>query len=149
MAYRMACERSELVAAVVSLAGAGFGKGSDDAPCQPTSAVSVVQIHGDSDNIILYQGGRFQPSVSSYPSAHATVADWAAFNHCGGPLSDTGQRLELSSDIGGSETRVERYTHCEQGAVELWTIEGGGHVPTLSPLFAPTVLAFFRSHPKP
>ena len=35
------------------------------------------------------------------------------------------------------------------GAVELWTIPGGAHVPTISESFAKAALDFFEAHPKP
>src|SRR5205085_1985187 len=53
MAYRMACDHSDTVAAIVSVAGAMY----DDArKCRAAHPVSVLQVHGPPDNVIPYQG---------------------------------------------------------------------------------------------
>ena len=54
MAYRMACDDADLVAAIVSLAGATFANPAD---CAPSAPVSVVEIHGTADETIHYAGG--------------------------------------------------------------------------------------------
>lgn len=153
MSYRMACARADLIAGLVSLAGAG--PGPDDAlPCTPGEPVSVLQVHGDRDRVIEYGGGRFHARLGRYPSAQATVATWAQHNGCTGPLSPvTGApRVTLTATAAGDgtgDTRQQSYAGCPQGAVELWTIEGGNHMPPLSPQFAARVLQFLLAHPKP
>lgn len=126
MSHRMACDRADRVAAIASLAGATW---ADPAECQPSEPVSILQVHGDADATIRYEGGDI--ARNPYPSAADTVASWAALNECG-ELEATDDRLDLDSQVPDAETRVDRYTDCpEGGAVELWTIEGGGHVPGL------------------
>ncbi len=56
--------------------------------------------------------------------------------------------LDLDSGLPGAETKVERYDGC-QAAVELWTIQGGSHVPALQPIWGETIYGFLSSHPKP
>jgi polyhydroxybutyrate depolymerase len=52
--------------------------------------------------------------------------------------------------VPGLDTVVTRYTnHPPGGAVELWTINGGAHVPTLSSEFSPRVIDWLLAHPKP
>jgi len=146
MAYRLACELSDEIAGIVSLAGAAW---NDPGRCHPTSPVSVLQVHGDADDVIRYDGGATgSPLAAPYPSAHATVAAWAASNHCSGSLADTGDRLDLASDPSGAETRVERYGGCPQAAVELWTLAGAGHIPPLRPAFGTSIYDFLQAHPK-
>ena len=48
MAYRMACDASHLVTAVVSIAGATF---NTKERCKPTTPVSVLQIHGSAKTL--------------------------------------------------------------------------------------------------
>lgn len=48
MVYRIACERADLVAAVVSLAGATY---YDASLCSPSEPVSVLEIHGTEDEV--------------------------------------------------------------------------------------------------
>jgi polyhydroxybutyrate depolymerase len=73
MAHRMACDRAARIAAVVSIAGAQW---NDLAYCQPSEPVSVLQVHGTADTVILYDGG------PGYPGARTTVTDWAMLNRC-------------------------------------------------------------------
>ena len=58
------------------------------------------------------------------------MATWADKNDCGGALSPAGPDLDIDSGLAGPETTVSAYTDCpENGHVELWTINDGGHVP--------------------
>lgn len=145
MAHRMACDVSDQIAAIVSLAGAVW---KDPSRCKPDAAVSVLQVHGDADDIIRYGGGRFMPGLAEYPSASDTVALWAQRNRCSGALIDSGMPLDLESGLAGAETRVERYAGCPQAAVERWTLVGGAHIPELQPSWAGTVYGFLMAHPK-
>jgi polyhydroxybutyrate depolymerase len=64
MAYRMACDHSDTVAAIVSVAGAMY----DDArKCSAAHAVSVLQVHGSADGVVPYQGGRSTASRCQAP----------------------------------------------------------------------------------
>lgn len=147
MSHRMACELSTRVAAIVSLAGANW---LDSSRCKPSSPVAVLQIHGDADTIIAYDGGTTASfGGGPYPGARATVAGWAMRNGCGSALESTGMMLDLVPDIPGAETRVEAHRDCRAGAAELWTIQGGGHVPGLQPSFAATIYDWLSAHPRP
>jgi len=141
MSHRMACDAPR-VAAIVSIAGAVW---KDDSRCSPAGPVSVLQVHGDADTVISYDGGS-NPGLPPYPSAHDTVATWAAKNGCSGQLVDSGETLDLDSALAGAETTVSRYSGCN---VELWTIHGGGHVPNFQPSWGETFYGFLAAHPKP
>lgn len=143
MAHRLACDLSPKIAAIGSLAGAVW---NDPSKCKPSSPVAVLQIHGDADQTILYTGGTLVGVP--YPSATTTVATWSMKNPCTGTLTDTAMTLDLEAVLSGAETTIARYT-CSAGAVELWTIKGGGHVPSFQPTFASIVYDFFAAHPKP
>lgn len=149
MAHRFACDRSAQVAAIVSLAGANW---KDVDRCQPTEAVSVLQLHGTSDSTILYGGGAVLPGFPSYPSAQATVEGWSAKNRCASGPADSGERLDLDTVVTGAETRIDRAGGCPSApniGVELWTLEGGGHVPTFTSDIASRMFDFLQAHPKP
>jgi len=139
MSYRMACERASRVAAIVSLAGSDFANDDDCAPSEP---VSVLQIHGDADPTILYGG---EPA-GAYPSAPDVVARWAERAGCDTGAPVDGEPLDLESGIAGAETAVTRYEAGCAADAELWTIEGGGHIPALTRDFTPTVLSWMRDH---
>jgi polyhydroxybutyrate depolymerase len=145
MSHRLACDAPR-VAAIASLAGAVW---LDASKCQPAGKVAILQIHGDMDEVISYNGGT-NVGLGTYPSAHDTVATWALKNGCSGALTDSGETLDLVSTLAGNETIVERYAGCPaHGDVELWTIQNGKHVPIVSAAWGETLYGFLSSHPKP
>ncbi len=146
MSYRMACDHADRVAAIVSLAGAMY---LDDMDCKATTPVSVLQIHGTADGTVPYDGGDLYPGHTA-PSAPTSVADWAARNGCDAALTDTGETLDLDSGLAGAETTAASHAGCTTGYdAELMTIQGGGHIPALTPVFSETLVAFLLAHPKP
>lgn len=148
MAHRLACERSEKIAGIVALAGAVW---NDPTKCAPTSPVAVLQVHGTLDAVILYGGGTVaMPGAAPYPSASTTMQTWATKNRCTGPRGDAGAPMDLTSDLLGDETRREAYSGCPPGsAAELWTIQGGSHVPVFNSSWSPTFYDWLLAHPKP
>jgi polyhydroxybutyrate depolymerase len=144
MAHRMACNQSDRIAAIVSLAGATY---SNPKSCRPTSPVSVLQIHGTNDAVITYTGGYLVNSA--YPSARKTIDLWGKRNECGKKPYRVLPRLDLDSKLSGLETTVLRYKGCKTGAnSELWTINKGKHSPELSATFAKSVINYLLTHPK-
>jgi polyhydroxybutyrate depolymerase len=148
MSYRMACDHAEVVAAIMSLAGATFA-GADD--CRPTVPVAVLQVHGTDDDVIRYAGGRI---AGPYPGAVEGVGLWAAYDGCDATLVTMPQSIDLDAGLASSdgpdETTIAASTGCSPGGhVELWTIEGAGHVPDLAADFGQAVVEFLLDHPKP
>jgi poly(3-hydroxybutyrate) depolymerase len=117
--------------------------------CEPTGTVSVAEIHGDADMTIAYDGGATMEGT--YPAAPTTVSDWAMRNGCTGAVAASGQTYDIDSTLPGNETQVQAYGGCPAGIdVQLWTIHGGGHIPTLNqPQWGETVWGFLSAHPKP
>lgn len=137
MSYRMACERSERIAGIVSLAGSDFAADGD---CVPTAPVAVLQIHGDLDATIRYDG-----EAGAYPSAPDVVARWAGRNGCAASAPAAGEPLDLDTAVAGTETEVLEHTDgCSRGAA-LWTIVGGEHIPSVSRDFADRVLQWMAA----
>lgn len=147
MSYRMACDASDVVAAVVSLAGATW---ADASRCNPESPVSVLQIHGTADETILYDGG--QILGVPYPSAAATVGQWASFDGCDAPsdpIMHDDLTLDLEATIEAPETAVYGVSGCPDGVdVQLWTINGGSHIPSFTTDFASGAIDFLLAHSK-
>jgi polyhydroxybutyrate depolymerase len=142
MAYRLACERADVFAAVVALAGTMI---DDLDACRPSEPVDVVHVHPTADEVIRYEGGEFLGGP--YPSAAATVDRWAELNGCGDTLV-AGAALDLDTGIDGDETAVARVQGCPAGGdVELWSMQGAGHLPALGPGFARAVFDFLADHP--
>ena len=156
MAYRLACEHADVIASIVSLSGATY---ADPADCSPSEPVSVVEIHGSADDIVLYEGGNLSDwypddSDAPYPGAETTAETWAAYDGCDDAPTQLDEKVDVDMDIttasGQAETTVAEWPGCESGAtVQLWTIPDGGHGPTVSSSFADTILGFFEDHPKP
>jgi len=142
--HRLACDAPDLFAAVISVSGATW---KDDTKCKPKEGISLVELHGDSDDTVLYAGGELQGVT--YPSAKDTVAHWAGHDGCTGGLVPGGAALDLVPSLAGAETIVEHYDGCAKGAVELWTVKGGVHAPPFGPTFGPALWTFFAAHPKP
>jgi polyhydroxybutyrate depolymerase len=126
MALRMACEASDYVTALVSLAGSTF---EDPASCAPAAnPVSVLTIHGDLDETILYAEGAILGA--SYPGAAQTSSRFASLAGCDTENSLAQDNLDVVGNIDGTETTVLNYPDCDEGTrVEFWTIVGGPHIP--------------------
>ena len=145
MSYRMACDRADMVAGVVSLAGATW---DDNTKCNPSEPVSVLQIHGTADGTIGFEGGTLLGN--DHPGARETVATWSTNNGCTGSATELPTPLDLDASIPGDESDATEYTGCPVGgAVELWVIPEAPHIPSLSPTFGAEIIDFLLAHPKP
>jgi polyhydroxybutyrate depolymerase len=146
MAYRMACDHSTRIAAIVSLAGA---VANDTALCTPQQPVSVLEIHGTADETIKFAGGTY--TGRPYPSVDTTLATWRHINGCSVKADASAPPLDLESRLPGAETGVTSYSTGCRGSkrVELWYIKGGGHAPVLNANFAPAVIDFLYGQAVP
>ncbi|MDZ7783660.1 MAG: hypothetical protein U5K56_12245 [Halioglobus sp.] len=124
MSFTMACEASEVVTSIVSLAGSTF---EDVESCQPaTERVSVLVMHGDDDGTVPYGG-----IEGVFPGAVETAERYAMLAGCdtGNPAMEPA--IDLVANIDGDETTVTTWPDCLAGTeVELWTIVDGSHIPT-------------------
>jgi polyhydroxybutyrate depolymerase len=142
MAHRMACDHADKVTAIVSLAGA---MNADRSRCKPSGPVSILEIHGTSDETIGYDGGA--NASNSFPSVTTTISDWRLLDGCADDPNPRSRRLDLVTDLPGAETSVTAYTCRNLSTVELWSIKSGVHVPSLSENFAPAVIDFLYAQP--
>jgi polyhydroxybutyrate depolymerase len=155
MSYRMACDRAEMVAAIASLAGATW---LDTSRCKPSQPVSVVEIHGNADQVVLYDGGTTNTDSifdggtitggGQYPSATTTVADWVSYDGCSTTANTSSPSLDIVAGMSTTDTRYK--SGCRSGSeVDLWTIQGGSHIPGIAASFGPDAFKFLLAHPKP
>lgn len=144
MSFRMACDHADVVAAIVSLAGATFADPDD---CSPSEPVATLQIHGTADDTIAYEGGDI--GGTRYPSAQETLEAWVASNGCDPePEEPSPEPRQVFS--GTDPATVTVHGGCDPGGhAELWTVPGGEHIPGLAPDFSDQVLDFLLAHPKP
>ncbi len=139
MAYRMACEHADQVAAVASLAGSMDG--SPD--CEPTRPVSVLQIHGTADNLIFYDGGLI--IGVPYMSAEQTVDWWRETDGCTGEAA-TGEAYDADRKAPGAELTPMAWRGCTDGTeVALWPLVGGDHEPSLTAEFATALIDWLET----
>ena len=145
LSYRMACDHSDEIAAIASIAGATW---SDPKRCAPTQAVSILQIHGTGDQTIKYDGGSI--GSATYPSATKTVSIWAGYDGCRNTPDPSPPAPLALEDKLPPATVVSYSRGCRDGAtVELWTQPEGVHIPPFLPTFPESVVSFLLSHPKP
>ncbi|MBL8837899.1 MAG: polyhydroxybutyrate depolymerase [Alphaproteobacteria bacterium] len=150
MAYRLACEASDLFAAVGVVAGALTVRA-----CTPAAPVSLIHIHGAADENVPIGGGvgRRSPTRTSYPALTASIAAWVDANRCTQPPRQT---------RAPSGVQTLEYLDCRGGsAITLHVIAGGGHSwpggqRLLATLDAPSaalaataaIWQFFAAHPR-
>ncbi len=140
MSYRVACDMADTFAAVAPVAA-----GLTLTPCEPSQAVSILQIHGKKDNLVPYEGGLggFMGGKTTFPAVEDTIAMWAKLDGCSGA-----PKVEPQGTIGTHTT----YSGCKDGsAVELYVIDGlGNNWPSQYVLPASQIIwDFFKAHPKP
>lgn len=143
MSYRTAYEHSDVIAGIVSLAGAE----ATEALPAPANPVHVLQIHGTADGTIAYDGSDIRGNT--YPGAVETVQRWAAYNGCTGAANVVGT-LDLEEKLEGLETSRSRFTdNCKAGgSTELWTIAQGSHIPAINDNFSKEVVQWLLARQK-
>ena len=146
MAYRMACDHPQRIAAVVSYAGATY---KNPGSCNPQNKVNTLQIHGTQDGTILYGGGDILGVV--YPGDRETAEIWATYNGCTLQADTSSPKINIDASVPGAETAIRKYEdQCDLGgSAELWRVQGGGHVPVPTSVFAPLVLEWLYEHATP
>lgn len=132
LAYRLACEMPDVIAAAAPVSGAM------SETCAPPEPVSILAFNGTADLKVLYEGG-YSPVI--YGSKYDTPVSyaknfWKEKNVC--TASD-------SEETGGVVR--ETFSSCKNGTeVGFYRVEGGGHE---WPQDATRLIwDFFESHPK-
>jgi polyhydroxybutyrate depolymerase len=154
LAYRMASELSERIAAIASIAGP---MGTDG--CQPTRPVSILHFHGTADEFTPYMGGLGPKSLTTivFRSAADSVRWWVAADGCPEVPQESTIQAE---ETGGFPVEKSVWGPGDAGSeVVLYTIRGGGHTwpgriplgtylgPSVTRISANELLwAFFQRH---
>jgi polyhydroxybutyrate depolymerase len=120
MSLRMGCSMSDRVAAVAAV-GAAMPK---KMVCLPSRPVPVVTLNGTSDPVVPYGGGTEHNLELATLSAEDSAKDWARMDRC----NEKPERSKLQSSKGGTETKVDTYTGCQQNAqVVAYSLKGAGN----------------------
>ena len=88
------------------------------------------------DASVAYDGTAYFPSAPDLLTRHAE------FLGCDTSVSVIGPEIDIERNLPGLDTTVQSHeVDCAPGtSVELWTIEGGSHIPFFEPTFAPMLL---------
>jgi polyhydroxybutyrate depolymerase len=114
MAYRFACDRPGVAAAIGPVAG------SMTVDCAGATPTSVMHIHGLADQNVPYEGGSGTKGFAhdSRPSVPATIERWRSIDGCTAPPA-------VATD---GPVSTSTWAGCASGErVVLTTIEGAGH----------------------
>ncbi len=156
LAYRVAAELSDIVAAVGPVAGSVGGTASTDSPLwvipEPEHPVSVIHFHGLLDENVPYDGGHGNNTSGTGTDlpVNVSIGFWVRHNNC----SREPQRWTSES---GNVTR-DTYHGGDSGTeVTLYTIRNGGHGwpgssmgdrPSEEISATDVMWAFFQAHPR-
>ncbi len=144
MAHRLACEWGDRLAGVASVAGGGP---EGDVTCQATKAARVIEVHGDADVTVRYEGGTpFDRPGPRYGSARSTFDNWAKRLQCGGtPIRHA--PIDLVPSIAGAETDRLCFENCPGGSTCLWTVHRGSHMFGNTPQIADKIWLLLSTRP--
>ncbi|HET9959933.1 MAG TPA: PHB depolymerase family esterase [Polyangiaceae bacterium] len=122
MSYKLACEASDVIAAVAPV-DFDCVAGTKCSQCSPTRPVSVVQFRGTKDQLVAYEGD------GAFSGAKNNFAKWGQLNMC------TGSAAALTGHAG-----CESYPMCGSGSeTVLCSVENGTHCGSYSSFMIPTV----------
>ncbi len=128
MAYRMACERSDLFAAFATLSATV--PTSYRTSCKPSRSVPVLMINGTADMIVPFYGNALPGVMSLYPVMY-TAKLFAELNGC-----TTAQESAVPGQAASATSVTLLYwSNCrERSAVVLFRVNNGGHQsPSIGP----------------
>jgi polyhydroxybutyrate depolymerase len=159
---RLGCELSSRISAIAPVAGS---LATNLAPaCHPALPVSMLAINGTADPLVPYGGGHVdgRGSGGDVISAPSAASLWRGLDGCPGAAVTSGLP-DRAHD--GTSVTIQSWSGCAAGAaVELYTVEGGGHTWPGGPQYAPAALvgiasrqldageviwAFLAAHPRP
>ncbi len=129
LAYRLAAEAADRIAAIAPVAGA-----MQVASFAPSKPVPVLHVHSVDDPRALYAGGLgppfpFTSARVEHRAVEAELARWAALAGCASKPSVVEERRVPAGrpDAGHTATLLD-YGPCTTGAdVRLWKLTGAGH----------------------
>ena len=117
MSYRLACELSDRISAITSVAGLMSQELLDI--CQPERPIPILHIHGTQDNVVAYNGDE------EFLSVDAVMAFWRSINSCELIPQIT---IIPDRDPNDGSTVLKLVYACEAPAeLVLFSIENGGH----------------------
>jgi len=133
MAYRLAAELSDKIAAIAAASGQMM---LDE--CNPVRAIPIMHLHALDDATVPYEGG----SASGYvfPSVESVIDIWVEINGC---------ETESDTIINNDDLMVRKWAALSSNAdIVLYTRPTGGHSwPTGTVSATDSIWDFFDAHP--
>jgi polyhydroxybutyrate depolymerase len=123
MAYRLASEMADVLAAIAPVAGT---MGTET--CRPSRPVSVIHFHGTNDEFVPVEGGVGKRSVTGthHYSVEHTIRAWVEANGCPATPAITVLPNRIND---GTTTEFRVYGPGRENAeVALYLIHGAGHI---------------------
>ena len=151
MSYHMACKGLPGLRAIASLAGTSY---VEDTSCDGSPPVSVLHIHGASDEVIRFEGDESERDPTGdgtpafYAGAQEMVMRWSQRAGCEWPEhAKVHASLDLDQYVPGAETQAFRLeAGCAEGiTIELWVGEGSGHAPGYGDAFVDALVGWLLS----
>lgn len=122
MSYSLACMLSDRIAAIASIAGSTTD--SIIHYCEATRPVPIMEIHGDADWLVNYNGGFVGLSLANN-SIDSTLRFWTLHNNCTGS-PDITQLADVDTTDNCTVTR-KHWAICDDSEVIHYRINNGGH----------------------
>ena len=158
MAYRLAAELSDKIAAIAAVEGAIGGRENQSAPlntiAEPSQPVSVIIFHGTGDTVVPYEGG-LSTNQQSYGMVFLSVADAVAF---WGKADGCSKDPKIEKSANGNVVKDAYTGGAKNTEVVLYTLVGWTHGWPKQPLTnvfnlgginaTDIIWDFFSSHPK-
>jgi polyhydroxybutyrate depolymerase len=149
MAYRLACELSDKIAAIGVVSGV-----MTTSVCEPKNPVSVIHIHGAMDNNVPMEGGVGSNALDRVPKPPVmdSIKFWVKQNKC-----DEKPEVTVSGSVEKSVYQCKN----KDLEVAFYLIKNGGHAwpggrrmstlldkPAQELSASPIIWEFFEKHPK-
>jgi polyhydroxybutyrate depolymerase len=121
MTLRVGCALADRIAAIAPV-GAAMPK---TMICLPARPVPLIMINGTSDPVVPYGGGTEHNLNLATISVEDSAKAWAKIDRC----AEKPERSKLPAhEKGGTETKVDTYPDCQQGAqVVSYSLKGVGN----------------------
>ncbi|MGA0557514.1 alpha/beta hydrolase family esterase [Larkinella sp. VNQ87] len=114
MAYRLACELSDKIAAVAAVSSTMIVA----KPCRPGRAVPLLHIHSVRDTIVPYQGG-IGLGGYRFPPVDSVLSVWAGLNAC---------RPAPVTRVDNAGYSLREWTDCApKSVIQAYLTKDGGH----------------------
>lgn len=112
MAYRVACELSDKIAAIAPVSGALV-----TSSCRPSHAIPILHIHSELDSVVPYLGGEGLGGYQ-FPSMDSVINIWRILNDCQSEPSLINKK-ELYEYV--------QWKHNNRVMIETYLTKDGGH----------------------